>query len=201
MTHAYEKKFNRCFLLLDDIFVTASAQATSPHTNDVSFFDRSSVIEDQNTEFNDEQETIYTSAVGASQIQFTPTSQPKSVIVTPNSVEQSTQELKSNNNYEAVPKAEPDSLEYHLGDDSDVEFVPIVEEIYEISDHLTTQEQFLAMPGDSQESQHSNQRDSLITVHTQPDGRVSDPFLSNVFGHFFFFWKIDLNPQFYFYFL
>ncbi|XP_055295613.1 uncharacterized protein LOC129565135 isoform X2 [Sitodiplosis mosellana] len=99
-------------------------------------------------EVEEEQETVYASqSVGNSQFRITPISQ-----------------LQNTN---VMVKVE--ELSYHLGDDSDVEYVYVPEQIIEISDLLSTQEQFIQIDGYDEMRQSSNERHSLVIVHTQTE--------------------------------
>lgn len=69
-------------------------------------------------------------------------------------------------------KTENLPLSYHLGDDSDVQFVFIPTEVIEISDSFNTEEQFLYVDGQNKVSQSLDVSHSLLTVHTQSETPV-----------------------------
>lgn len=118
--------------------------------------------------------TVYASqAVGNSQFRITPISELQNSGSFNISCHAGIVTVSENNPHDIVVKTEDLPLSYHLGDDSDVQYVFVPTEIVEISDEINTEEQFLYVHGQSEMNESSNVSQSLLTVHTQSECPVS----------------------------
>lgn len=137
-------------------------------------------VEVPNESNEDNQDTIYTSpSVGNSQFRITPISQPQNP--TPNEptlqpIEVSfhdfatAPEAENSNHEQVATKEEKLTLSYHLGDDSDVIYVSVPDEVIYVPN---SQEEYNQMVADNSSTQHSNESYALVTVLTQPEIYVS----------------------------